>query len=250
MRGLPGHAGDLRAEFRIIPARAGFTTSPLTSAPRGGDHPRSRGVYMVVSLPPPSGGGSSPLARGLHGLVEGQSLADGIIPARAGFTRWTVMPAGSRSDHPRSRGVYVEEFIAQAIGAGSSPLARGLPGGLSRERAPARIIPARAGFTKTCVSLHKTPSDHPRSRGVYCTSRSTSTTEPGSSPLARGLPDGSPFGRVVGGIIPARAGFTAWSASPWAAPKDHPRSRGVYPRGPGRPGPHVGSSPLARGLPR
>ena len=35
----------------------------------------------------------------------------------------------------------------------------------------------------------------------------------GSSPLARGLPHGDAVQRVHGGIIPARAGFTA--ADPW-----------------------------------
>ena len=112
---------------------------------------------------------------------------------------------------------------------GSSPLARGL---LDRvfSRAPlGRIIPARAGFTKTYVSPHKTPLDHPRSRGVYARSRSTRTAWTGSSPLARGLLFLLGVGCSSHGIIPARAGFTSVavvviSASP-------------------------GSSPLARGLP-
>ena len=70
----------------------------------------------------------------------------------------------------------------------------------------------------------------------------------GSSPLARGLrlPTGGSV--TLDGIIPARAGFT-WTmgAASWSA-GDHPRSRGVYLPGTGRPRRTCGSSPLARGL--
>ena len=53
----------------------------------------------------------------------------------------------------------------------------------------------------------------------------------------------------MGGIIPARAGFTPWGDGAGRSRVDHPRSRGVYG------GDHhalfggQGSSPLARGLP-
>ena len=52
------------------------------------DHPRSRGVYAHRELPHGDGGGSSPLARGLHGLEEMKCMLLRIIPARAGFTEW------------------------------------------------------------------------------------------------------------------------------------------------------------------
>ena len=64
----------------------------------------------------------------------------------------------------------------------------------------------------------------------------------------RGLPSFLPATRFIGGIIPARAGFTAASAGRTSGGADHPRSCGVYsPRmriGLGR----LGSSPLVRGL--
>ena len=58
--------------------------------------------------------GSSPLARGLqwgqlHRLGFGR-----IIPARAGFTEGAGFFVFSRSDHPRSRGVYVTAMLAAA----------------------------------------------------------------------------------------------------------------------------------------
>ena len=50
------------------------------------DHPRSRGVYLPMTVAQMAKAGSSPLARGL--LVNGHRIVilAGIIPARAGFT--------------------------------------------------------------------------------------------------------------------------------------------------------------------
>ena len=70
---------------------------------------------------------------------------------------------------------------------GSSPLARGLPGGLAVEGAGVGIIPARAGFTILADVGDSTEGDHPRSRGVYFFPGPTLTAQWGSSPLARGL---------------------------------------------------------------
>ena len=111
-----------------------------------------------------------------------------------------------------------------------------------------RIIPARAGFTHAGSRPDRAPQDHPRSRGVYraCSARWRAT--PGSSPLARGLRDAVEVDRHGGGIIPARAGFTAGNTILVAADQDHPRSRGVYRRRGARMTAAFGSSPLARGL--
>ena len=111
---------------RIIPARAGFTTASGRPVPPASDHPRSRGVYPAPA--PPTGRlvGSSPLARGLQRLhVEGVR-GEGIIPARAGFTKHRRHRERRVGDHPRSRGVYRESMSQGRRGGGSSPLARGL----------------------------------------------------------------------------------------------------------------------------
>ena len=50
--------------------------------------------------------------------------------------------------------------------------------------------------------------DHPRSRGVYGIDSRWHDEHGGSSPLARGLQDDVLPLTGVGGIIPARAGFT------------------------------------------
>ena len=72
--------------------------------------------------------------------------------------------------------------------------------------------------------------------------------EEGSSPLARGLRRHDRGDHLGHGIIPARAGFTNPSAFEKGIGRDHPRSRGVYPRAPMTMFMVAGSSPLARGL--
>ena len=146
-RGLPAPRQPVQLPRGIIPARAGFTQRGPQARMRGEDHPRSRGVYRAGRRPRPAGGGSSPLARGLHAPLRERPAPPGIIPARAGFT--------CSGDTPhRMRG-------------GSSPLARGLLRPTLPVLDQVRIIPARAGFTAAPT---------PRSSRRW-----------GSSPLARGL---------------------------------------------------------------
>ena len=85
-RGLRGENRVDRATDRIIPARAGFTTSHVSSTIWAWDHPRSRGVYIRASGCGRVRLGSSPLARGLRGAPGVDFALEGIIPARAGFT--------------------------------------------------------------------------------------------------------------------------------------------------------------------
>ena len=172
------------------------------------DHPRSRGVYGIAVSAALTAAGSSPLARGLQAHVGSVEVGGGIIPARAGFTPDNFVGKYTRQDHPRSRGVYFHAVSQMILSRGSSPLARGLRTGAEPRCRPARIIPARAGFTRVGVVWHGVPLDHPRSRGVYATPPS-------------------------------------WRTSPLS---DHPRSRGVYEEGCTTTSKTGGSSPLARGL--
>ena len=154
--------------------------------------------------------------------------AEGSSPLARGLPSIPLAVARALMDHPRSRGVYGNDFSNVIFGFGSSPLARGLRGPGEAPGPPSRIIPARAGFTRRAPRRRRGRRDHPRSRGVY---------------QARG-----DAGGLAPGIIPARAGFTGWSGGRSRPPGDHPRSRGVY----------IclfhwrrmiaGSSPLARGL--
>ena len=247
-RGLRDADGVVAPIVGIIPARAGFTALGVPAAELVRDHPRSRGVYRVEGRSASIGGGSSPLARGLHPPLPDPVPGTGIIPARAGFTPLVQPPRPHHPDHPRSRGVYIDHRRVARVMPGSSPLARGLPRADLDRLARGRIIPARAGFTRRPGPDPWSWRDHPRSRGVYTPRSTTSGRSRGSSPLARGLPGPRPAPHRPPGIIPARAGFTALFLVVGPGVGDHPRSRGVY----GRRGPpssaSSGSSPLARGL--
>ena len=192
--------------------------------------------------------GSSPLARGLRRALLGVGDADRIIPARAGFTSGRPTPSGRLWDHPRSRGVYSSRRLARWRPAGSSPLARGLPGGPVGASRWLGIIPARAGFTATFPGRGPREPDHPRSRGVYPKCMTGIRTFPGSSPLARGLRSRRRSKSQDWRIIPARAGFTRARSREGPAHPDHPRSRGVYRTCHDDEVHAEGSSPLARGL--
>ena len=133
-----------------------------------------------------------------------------------------------KKDHPRSRGVYVENLPVGKDQTGSSPLARGLRYQNMTLSPMMRIIPARAGFTQTGVTDCSGFWDHPRSRGVY--------------PIIQARDWSSSW------IIPARAGFTGMGLISAGCGRDHPRSRGVYTTTGTSNSPSTGSSPLARGL--
>ena len=214
------------------------------------DHPRSRGVYAFDRLPVSGGGGSSPLARGLPSRAATAPRRLRIIPARAGFTMIRVTLGYDTEDHPRSRGVYILYAVCAAICAGSSPLARGLPGRGNKEISDFGIIPARAGFTNPYPHKGTDHKDHPRSRGVYPVAGISVPSRRGSSPLARGLLFCSYVCSTLWGIIPARAGFTVMVGLIVVSSEDHPRSRGVYLGEVVGEAAGEGSSPLARGLRR
>ena len=193
---------------RIIPARAGFTVRSWRLCRVPPDHPRSRGVYRCAPRRPSSGRGSSPLARGLLHSRAATKRGRRIIPARAGFTPSTHASSTCSSDHPRSRGVYVDSRAAGRSDMGSSPLARGLLFCVWLFRCRDGIIPARAGFTGVCAGRGVVCWDHPRSRGVYWGYWVLFFCVWGSSPLARGLHRRHGAIRRLMRIIPARAGFT------------------------------------------
>ena len=110
-----------------------------------------------------------------------------------------------------------------------------------------RLIPARAGNTQFSKLVHAAELAHPRSRGEHIPNVLIGGKNEGSSPLARGTLSRPAPKPIHSGLIPARAGNTAWlptqTASTWA----HPRSRGEHIGDVDNAGTHLGSSPLARG---
>ena len=126
-RGLPSVRRGEMSGRGIIPARAGFTPGPEHPPQLDGDHPRTRGVYPAFAVVCDGVGGSSPHARGLPGVSGVLHGPVGIIPARAGFTRYRRHAGGKHRDHPRTRGVYRTVYRPVQPLPGSSPHARGLP---------------------------------------------------------------------------------------------------------------------------
>ena len=157
------------SDERLIPARAGNTSSTGGAKPQCSAHPRSRGEHVVHGRRQTSVLGSSPLARGTNtrkpclpdGLTSGSSpLARGtpiatvpdvevarLIPARAGNTRYSAHRLLAHTAHPRSRGEHCRHIQDQPGRCGSSPLARGTLPHERRVGAVRRLIPARAGNT-------------------------------------------------------------------------------------------------------
>ena len=71
---------------RLIPARAGNTSSILRVCYAVTAHPRSRGEHKAYANLETVVIGSSPLARGTLNLIVGRVMRQRLIPARAGNT--------------------------------------------------------------------------------------------------------------------------------------------------------------------
>ena len=99
---LPG--GQRFQPGGLIPARAGNTNFHGLVFLSVGAHPRSRGEHAGASSPSRLPPGSSPLARGTHGLARNPLSRMGLIPARAGNTGYRNFWLTVLRAHPRSRG--------------------------------------------------------------------------------------------------------------------------------------------------
>jgi|GEM_PF-49196 len=231
----------------LIPARAGRTRTPASSATTARAHPRSRGADITPTSPTTPARGSSPLARGGPELVLSRHRLSGLIPARAGRTVWSSSTLAATRAHPRSRGADWAGRSVRWRGMGSSPLARGGLRAVGGDLRAVGLIPARAGRTGWPVLVYVQAWAHPRSRGADSQPYARGNGEQGSSPLARGGHRGHPRRLRRHGLIPARAGRTGEQFYNPTTIRAHPRSRGAD--GDGRPELHDkgGSSPLARG---
>ena len=172
-----------------------------------------------------------------------------FIPARAGNTRRRRPASRSWSVHPRSRGEHWRSDAETIPGVGSSPLARGTPGGHPARISEQRFIPARAGNTSGSPPRSPPPPVHPRSRGEHPMGRPGAYVLCGSSPLARGTRHTCVRYGPLPRFIPARAGNTTPRRPRCCARPVHPRSRGEHSSRSMTSSQSSGSSPLARGTP-
>ena len=231
----------------LIPARAGRTSKGADIASTHGAHPRSRGADRPTARTRVPHSGSSPLARGGPPIPSTVTSQSGLIPTRAGRTRWPNLRRWCSRAHPRSRGADPTYRPGIASSVGSSPLARGGQAWIGSAARYRGLIPARAGRTRGGSPRVGGRRAHPRSRGADSLSVHARGVPEGSSPLARGG-RGRHQGRDLPlGLIPARAGRTGREVACAELSGAHPRSRGADSTVIAVLDSEQGSSPLARG---
>ena len=103
-RGTPPLRLLLFRPRRLIPARAGNTPAHISPSGHQPAHPRSRGEHELIGTSVRGQNGSSPLARGTRFHRVRSFRVARLIPARAGNTRFPVVPLFPLQAHPRSRG--------------------------------------------------------------------------------------------------------------------------------------------------
>ena len=172
--------------------------------------------------------GSSPHARGARGLHHQFLCLVGIIPACAGSTRPRGCRSASRWDHPRMRGEHLLPQLQLVLVAESSSHARRAHGVLHRRPRDRGIIPACAGSTSTSSGRACRRRDHPRMRGEHGPRHIVQPLDLGSSPHARGAPQGAQGAQGDSGIIPACTGSTWQTPTRACTSRDHPRMRGEH----------------------
>ncbi|SUE26804.1 Domain of uncharacterised function (DUF2825) [Nocardia farcinica] len=174
----------------------------------------------------------------------------GLIPARAGSTSTATRHCSAGRAHPRTRGEHDSPGRAGVQARGSSPHARGARVLLGAPPFGAGLIPARAGSTLVYSRPSRRIRAHPRTRGEHDTRGPPGRRDRGSSPHARGARDLDRREEFAHGLIPARAGSTAWPPAGRWCPRAHPRTRGEHCWASMCLRRYSGSSPHARGAPR
>ena len=193
---------------RRIPAWAGKTGIFGFRAQCDTAHPRVGGENPLC---PPSFGwqpGSSPRGRGKLQVKQLTHSRVGLIPARAGKTGAPARSATPHAAHPRAGGENYKFTLNKGSSSGSSPRGRGklhIPG---LPIPCSRLIPARAGKTRSWRCWASCAWAHPRVGGENMMKLIGFAITDGSSPRGRGK-----LNTVVGwfqtyGLIPARAGKT------------------------------------------
>ena len=109
----------------LIPAHAGKTLVRTHVTMRESAHPRSRGENRETGRIRVRSLGSSPLTRGKRNQQGCPRARRRLIPAHAGKTKSTRLPASTPTAHPRSRGENKLPGQLVRLTGGSSPLTRG-----------------------------------------------------------------------------------------------------------------------------
>ncbi len=192
------------------PARAGKTYRHREGRRGRRAHPRAGGENRRAGADAAPVPGSSPRGRGKR-RPEGRGRGGRrLIPARAGKTRSFIRKADASAAHPRAGGENLRARRPRARRLGSSPRGRGKPSMASSVPMPARLIPARAGKTRSDHGRRDRARAHPRAGGENSRRARFSEGGRGSSPRGRGKPAVVSQCQDGDRLIPARAGKTCW----------------------------------------
>ena len=215
---------------RFIPACAGNTLHPVLLLLILSVHPRMRGEHRNTSPTHAAASGSSPHARGTLYHDNSKTIIERFIPACAGNTCFATPSMAVSMVHPRMRGEHARWAGADVRAVGSSPHARGTPGGNWHFRGAHRFIPACAGNTSVQGEGRGKGAVHPRMRGEHTGHSGRLTSSAGSSPHARGTLTRTCTVSVMSWFIPACAGNTFQSRPRKYCTAVHPRMRGEHRR--------------------
>ena len=150
-------------------------------------------------------------------------------------------------DHPRGCGAHSATWPRVSHDMGSSPRVRGSPLVLTAAYNHHGIIPAGAGLTLAMRLAVCANRDHPRGCGAHRDAWDSPSIVKGSSPRVRGSRGRPPQEGQREGIIPAGAGLTVETTSPFWVSGDHPRGCGAHSWGISWGMISPGSSPRVRG---
>ena len=225
-RGKLGEGEGLPVDGRLIPARAGKTTSP--GGPRGGGaaHPRAGGENRLHLVGRVQDAGSSPRGRGKRQPRAPQRTVEGLIPARAGKTRSPGSAALAVTAHPRAGGENGCCCPCLWRRLGSSPRGRGKRGRAAGWWVSSGLIPARAGKTRARRRRAGRSRAHPRAGGENALDGIKYALASGSSPRGRGKRTRGWCRRRARRLIPARAGKTSPCRASRGRSPAHPRAGG------------------------
>ena len=207
-RGKPCGLESRDVTVRLIPARAGKTLSPDDQALADAAHPRAGGENKSDFPTASQYLGSSPRGRGKREFEHGLGLCVGLIPARAGKTFAASQVRLYARAHPRAGGGNPTVNLTPSTRRGSSPRGRGKPVAAHRVHFAERLIPARAGKTRSWASPCRSHPAHPRAGGENQVGCQRLKQVCGSSPRGRGKRAAFDPDCAGVGLIPARAGKT------------------------------------------
>ena len=226
VRGTGSRGADSLRNRGIIPARAGNSARRAIRGAATRDHPRACGEQRVQAGRFRLSRGSSPRVRGTASNIHDKLLDAGIIPARAGNSRFTIRPRSLHRDHPRACGEQRLWHVPPHCRSGSSPRVRGTVLPVVVNAVVQGIIPARAGNSVGVPKALVSKRDHPRACGEQVVRELLVGRDQGSSPRVRGTGFVLPVRARYPGIIPARAGNRRSRRSRSRSRRDHPRACG------------------------